>query len=436
LLGDYSKNISYIHGLQPFYDYSLSSFIQQQEGKGTFNYNFNPDQKLIFGGGFTHYTVSPGELSPASSTSIINYEKIEPENANEISAFLTTENKITDFLELQFGGRYTQYQYLGPKTVYLYAPNEPRTVQSIYDTVYNPSGKVIQTYHGFEPRLAMRILLDKSTSIKLSYNKTQQYLHLITNTTSITPVDYWKLSDEYTLPETANQYSLGLFKNYEDNNYETSAEVYYKNMSNMVDYKNGATLSLNPALETQLLPAQGYAYGAELSVRKNRGIITGMVSYTYSRTFEKINTPFIQDKVNGGAYFPGNSDRPHNFVLSTSVNLGKGWNFSSNFVYTSGRPETFPDGSYVINGTVILDYSVRNQDRLPSYNRLDIAFAYDSRRYAKQRNYSVLNFSFYNVYMRQNVYSIYFKQVGGQLQTYQLSVLGSIIPSISWNYNF
>jgi hypothetical protein len=249
-------------------------------------------------------------------------------------------------------------------------------------------------------------------------------------------VDYWKLSDSYIQPEKATQYAMGLFKNFNDNNIESSIEGYYKDITNIIDYKNGADLSLNPAIENQLLPAKGYAYGVEFSVRKNKGVVTGQASYTYSRTFEKILSPFIQEQVNSGTYFPGNADRPHNLVLSTSVNLGKGWNFSSNFVYTTGRPATYPDGSYIINGDIVTNYSVRNQDRLPAYHRLDIAFAYDSRRYPQQRRYSVLNFSFYNVYMRQNVYSVYFKRSGDHLYAYKLSVLGTIIPSISWNYNF
>jgi len=436
LLADYSKYISNINGLEKQFGYVLASAVQQKEAKATFSYNFNPDQKLIFGGGLIRYTVSPGEIKPNGDQSIIVPTKIEEENANELSAFLSTENKITEFLEIQFGGRFTQYQYLGPKTVYQYNPGEPLTDESITDTLHYTSGQKIKTYSAFEPRLAVRFLLNNSTSIKLSYNKTTQYLHLISNTTSVTPVDYWKLSDSYVQPEQATQYAAGLFKNFEDNKYETSVEGYYKDITNIIDYKNGADLSLNPRLETQLLPAKGYAYGVELSVRKNKGIVTGMASYTYSRTFEKIITPFIQQQVNGGAYFPGNADRPHNFVFSSSVNLGKGWNFSSNFVYTTGRPATYPDGSYIINGSIVTNYSMRNQDRLPSYNRLDIAFAYDSRRYPQQRKYSVLNFSFYNVYMRQNVYSVYFKRFGDQITAYKLSVLGSIIPSISWNYNF
>lgn len=436
LLGDYSKYQSNINGLDKQLGYVIASSVQQKEAKATFSYNFNPDQKLIFGGGFIRYTVAPGEISPSGTSSIVVHNKIEEENANELSAFLSTENKITEFLEIQFGGRFTQYQYLGPKTVYQYAPGQPLSDESITDTLHYTSGQKITSYNAFEPRLAVRFLLNNSTSIKLSYNKTTQYLHLISNTTSITPVDYWKLSDTYVQPELATQYAAGLFKNFDDNRYETSLEGYYKDITNIIDYKNGADLSLNPRLETQLLPAKGYAYGVELSVRKNKGIVTGQASYTYSRTFEKIITPYTQQQVNGGAYFPGNADRPHNLVLSSSVNLGKGWNFSSNFVYTTGRPATYPDGSYIINGSIVTNYSMRNQDRLPSYNRLDIAFAYDSRRYPQQRKYSVLNFSFYNVYMRQNVYSVYFKRSGDQITAYKLSVLGTIIPSISWNYNF
>jgi hypothetical protein len=261
-------------------------------------------------------------------------------------------------------------------------------------------------------------------------------LHLITNTTAVTPVDYWKLSDMHIQPETADQYAIGFFKNFHNNDYETSLEGYYKTIDNSVEYKNGADLSLNPALETQLLPAKNYAYGAELSIKKNAGIYTGSIGYTYSRTFTKVITSFPIEEVNHGDYYPGNIDRPHNFIFTTNIKLGRGWLFSSNFVYTSGRPATYPDGSYIINGTIVANYSQRNADRLPAYHRLDVAFSYDSRRFPQQRRYSVLNFSFYNVYMHKNVYSIYFKREGSQIHAYKLSVLGTIIPSITWNFNF
>ena len=436
LTADFSKYYSSINGLEKYFEYVLGTSIQQKEAKASFTYSFNPDQKLNFGGGFSHYTINPGELKPSGDSSQIVNKKIENENANELSAFFSTENKLTNFLNMQLGVRFTQYDYVGPKSVYLYESNTPKSLQSITDTVHYASGEKIQSFKGIEPRLLFRFLLSNSTSIKLSYNRTKQYLHLITNTTSVTPVDYWKLSDMHIQPETADQYAIGLFKNFQNNNYETSLEGYYKTIDNSVEYKNGADLSLNPALETQLLPAKNYAYGAELSIKKNVGIYTGSIAYTYSRTFTKVITKFPIEEVNNGDYYPGNIDRPHNFIFTTGIKLGKGWLFSSNFVYTSGRPATYPDGSYIINGTIVANYSQRNADRLPAYHRLDVAFAYDSRRFPQQRRYSVLNFSIYNVYMRKNVYSIYFKREGAQLHSYQLSVLGTIIPSITWNFNF
>lgn len=436
LLGDYSKYVSNINGLDKSYSYLLSSSIQQKEAKLSFNYNIAEEQKINVGAGFVHYTIEPGKLAPSGDSSLIVNKILPAENASEFSAFAGTENKINKFLELQLGVRFTQYNYLGPRYVYSYESGKPLSSETVIDSMFYGANKTIKSFNGFEPRVLLRILFDKSTSLKLSYNKTRQYLHLITNTISVTPVDYWKLSDGFITPQTADQYAAGIFKNFSDNNFETSIEGYYKEINNSVDYKNGASLSLNPTLETELLPSKGYAYGAEFSVRKNTGILTGTASYTYSRTFTKVVTPFATEQVNDGTYFPANADRPHNFVLTTSVKLGKGWLFSSNFVYTSGRVATFPDGSYIINGTIVIDYSKRNADRLPAYHRLDIAFSHDNRRYSQQRKYSVLNFSFYNVYARQNIYSIYFVRNADQIKSYRLSVLGSIVPSISWNYNF
>ncbi|HVZ55829.1 MAG TPA: TonB-dependent receptor [Chitinophagaceae bacterium] len=435
LSGNASTYRSYIQGLSPFYTYRLASSIRQQEGKLVLTYAIAPNQKLSWGTGLVRYRIEPGSLTP-TGTSFIVPDQVQPENAREWSGFLSTENRITRFLDIQFGARFTRYDYLGPRSQYTYAPGEPRTLESITDTLSFTKGQTIRSYQGAEPRLLLRILLDPATSLKLSYNRTRQYLHLITNTTSVTPVDYWKLSDTYLEPETADQYAAGLYRNFMDNQFETSVEGYYKRIDHSIEYKNGASLSLNPALETQVLPSRGYGYGVELSVRKTTGLLTGNLSYTYARTYTQVLAAFIKEQVNGGAYFPGNADRPHNFVLATSLKLGRGWEFASNFVYTSGRPATYPDGSYFINGGIVTNYSVRNEDRLPAYHRLDVSFSYDTRRFLQQRRYSVVNFSFYNVYMHRNVYSLYFKRDGSRIHAYQLSVIGSIIPSISWNFNF
>lgn len=433
--GNFSKYASSINGLDKQYAFRLASVIQQKEARAAAEYAIAGEQKIAFGGGFTYYTLNPGNLKGTGNGSAIVNKTLQAENAGEWNAFISSENKITKFLSAQIGVRFTFYQYLGEHTIYNYLPGEPRKPETITDSVFYQKNKAISQYHSIEPRLLLRVLLDSSTSIKLSYNKIQQYLHLITNTTSVTPVDYWKLSGPYILPEVSDNYSIGFFKDV-GKKYSFSLEGYYRTTDNTIEYKNGADLYLNPAIETQVLPAQNYAYGAELSVRKNTGMVTGGASYTYSRVFTKVLSDFAEEQVNGGEYYPGNVDRPNNFVLSASVKLGKGWLFSSNFVYTTGRPATYPDGSYIINNTIVTNYSVRNQDRLPDYHRLDISFSHDTRRYPGQKRYSVLNFSFYNVYLRKNVYSLYFKREGNQIKAYKLSVIGSIIPSISWSFNF
>ena len=434
-VADYGQYTSYINGLENGNSYQLSNSVQQRQTKAFMNYAFNDDHQLMFGGDVTRYNIQPGHLVPTGN-STINDKRLEPENAVEAAAYISTDHKLTSFLQLQAGVRFTQYQYLGPKTVYGYQAGEPKTMQSISDTTYYPKNTAIKTYRFVEPRLLFRFLLNSSTAIKLSYNRTQQNLHLISNTYAITPVDYWKLSDAYIQPQQADQYAIGIYKNFKDNSYETSVEAYYKDMQHTVEYKNGADLSLNPALETQLLPGKAYAYGVEFSIRKTAGKATGLASYTYSRTFTKVLSPFSTEQVNQGAYFPGNTDIPHNLGLSGSVQLGNGWLFSSNFVYRSGRTATFPDGSYIINGTIVTNYSQRNADRYPAYHRLDVAVSHDGRRYMAQRRYSVFNFSFYNLYGRANVYSIYFIRTNNLVKAYKLSVVSSIIPSFTWTYNF
>ncbi|HMC86388.1 MAG TPA: hypothetical protein VKI61_12730, partial [Chitinophagaceae bacterium] len=334
------------------------------------------------------------------------------------------------------GLRYTNYNYLGAKTVYHYQPGVPLSKETITDSVSYAKGKNIQGYGGLEPRVALKIGLSDDLSLKLSYNRGQQFLHLISNTTAISPVDFWKLSDNYSNRQIGDQYAAGLFKTFEENKYEASFETYYKTAKNTVQYKDGATLLLNPYIESSLLNGRGRAYGAEFSVAKNIGIYTWQINYTYSKSQVQVLTSFPSEKVNGGVFYPSDIDRPHNLAVVGKIKLGRGCSFSSNFIYTSGRPATYPDGTYAYNGTIVTNYSERNMDRLPAYHRLDVGFIYISKRYPEQKKYSIWNISFYNVYAHQNAYSIYFQRDQDRLLSYRLSVLGSIIPSISWNFNF
>jgi hypothetical protein len=204
----------------------------------------------------------------------------------------------------------------------------------------------------------------------------------------------------------------------------------------MVEYKDGATLLMNPYIETALLNARGRGYGIEFSLIKNTGRLTGQINYTYSKSEVQVLTAFPSEQVNGGVYYPSNNDRPHNLAVITRLKLHRGWSFNCNFVLTSGRPATYPDGNYVYNGGIVTNFSQRNMDRLPVYHRLDAGFSYVSRSRPDQKRYSIVNISFYNVYLHQNAYSIYFKRNEYTLVAYRLSVVGSIIPSLSWTYNF
>jgi hypothetical protein len=244
------------------------------------------------------------------------------------------------------------------------------------------------------------------------------------------------LSDRFINRQIGDQYAAGVFKNFNSNQYEASFETYYKTTQNTVQYKDGALLLLNPYIEAALLNARGKAYGFEFSVAKNSGKITGQVNYTYSRSQVQVLTEFASETVNGGNFYPADIDRPHNLAIMSKIKLGRGWSFSSNFIFSSGRPATYPDGNYAFNGGIVTNYSLRNMDRLPAYHRLDAGFTFVSKRYAEQKSYSIWNISFYNIYMHKNAYSIYFRRDDTRLLAYRLSVVGGLIPSLSWNYNF
>ncbi len=436
LHANFSKYESAIIGEAPFRKFRLQSGVQQAEVKLETSYKVDNKTSIIAGLGAIEYRINPGHQSPSDDRSIIIERSIEQEKGREYSLFAGIESNLTNKLGIQAGLRASGFQNLGPGKVFLYQSGKPIDQQYVTDTISYGNNEKIGSYSGIEPRLMIRYMFNASLSVKLSYNRTRQYIHFITNAISVTPVDYWKLSDQYVKAQVADQYALGIYKNFDNDTYQAVVETYFKNYQNLVDYKNGANLNLNPALEQALIAAKAYSYGVELSLKKNVGKITGMASYTFSRTFNKVITLFPQEQINNGKWYPGNSDRPHNLVLFASWQLGNGWNLSSNFVLNSGRPTTNPDGTYYYNGTVVVNYSRRNIDRLPLYHRLDISFAYDSRRFVNQRRYWGLNFSFYNVYSRKNAYSVYFQREYSNLKAYKLSVIGSIIPSLSFNFNF
>ncbi|HWB25793.1 MAG TPA: TonB-dependent receptor [Chitinophagaceae bacterium] len=436
LNANYSRFISGINTLSAGYQSKLSSAIEQKQGKLTFVYSPTGKNSVTAGLDYIYYTISPGSINPTSAESSVNSVVTPHEQGREAAAFLSDEVKFSDRIGLQAGLRYVVYNYLGPKDVYYYKPGVPMSRETIADSVNFSHNKSIQQYAGIEPRVSLKIGINDNLTLKFSYNRQQQFLHLISNTTAISPVDFWKLSDNYIRGQAGDQYSAGMFANLASVTWQMSVEAYYRTIQNTLDYKDGASLLMNRYIETALLNARGRGYGIEFSLLKTTGKFTGQFNYTYSKTEIQVLNQYPSEEVNNGSYYPANTDRPHNLAIVAKVKMPKGWSFNCAFVYSTGRPATYPDGYYSYNGTVVVDYSKRNMDRLPAYHRLDAGFSYVSRRYENQKRYSIWNFSFYNLYMHANAYSIYFQRQNNLLASYRLSVIGTIIPSISWTYNF
>ena len=433
---NYSYYVSDINGLQANYQFRLRNTIQHEQAKANLAFLLADNNHLEMGGDFINYIVNPGNLKPIGAASIINQIGLQNEYGDEIAAFLLDRYEINNIVSLEAGIRHSTFLYRGSHTIYDYATGIPQSQETITDSVFYGKGKTIQSYSGWEPRALLKVGLNEKTSLKFSYDRTYQYIQLISNTISITPVDYWKLSDPQIKPAVGDQYAAGIFRNFKDNLFETSVEGFYKKSQNLLDYRNGANLSMNQYIDADLLEAKGKSYGLEFNIKKNKGKYTGQIAYTWSRSFIADITTFASEQVNGGSYYPSNYDRPSSLSIQGGVKLGDGWDFNCNFVYVSGRPATYPDGTYVINNTVVTNYSLRNEDRLPDYNRLDISFSHDSRRFPGQKRYTIFNFSIYNVYARKNPYSVYFQRDDSGLNSYELSVLGTIIPSITLYYFF
>jgi len=400
-----------------------------------FNYGFSSN----------YYILSPGGFKPEGDFKNIFTERVAyKEKAFENSLFVSDEIKVSPKFTVQAGLRYNIYTMMGSKTVYKYQDGVTKSEDAIVDSSVYKNGQPVKTFHGFEPRLALNYGLDSTSSIKFSYQRMRQNIFLISNTSSGLPIDRWKLSDPNLAPQIADQIAMGYFRNFRKNMYEGSVEVYYKWMKNQVDYKNGAQIfffsdELN-RIETQLLQGPGRAYGAEFMLRKKQGRLTGWISYTLSKTERQIkNSNIKEDNINRGKWYPSAYDKPHNLSLVASYQLSKRLTFSGNFVYSSGRPQSFPDGKYEINGSVISNYSSRNAYRIPDYHRLDLSLRLENKKNFNRRFKSYWQFAVYNVYARRNAYSYIFStnetdQTSTEVS--RLSLLGTIIPTLSYEFKF
>jgi hypothetical protein len=370
---------------------------------------------------------------------------MRPEQSAEIALFADDNLDISDKLALSIGLRYTQFINYGPGMEYQYAPGMTKSESSITDSIQYKSGAIIQSYHGLEPRIALKYNLPNGGSLRINYQRTHQFVSQISNTAVISPADYWKSADPYLPPLINDQVALGFFKNPNEGKYEFSAEAYYKKLQNLTDYKNGAQLLMNPHIETDLINAQGYSYGLELMAKKNSGRLNGWISYTFSRTFQKADGAYPEEKINGGAYYPSVYDKPHDFSAVMNYKISRRWRFSGNFVFSSGRPITLPEQKYPMGGNQVVIYSERNVYRMPPYHRLDLAVTLDENLRKKRMWKGSWTFSLYNAYGRKNPYSVFYRKEASlqsadknktQYAIYKLSIIGVPVPSITYNFKF
>lgn len=422
--------------------FTLSSSIAYKSLKSVLIFTPNEKHEAEIGVQVNSYLIKPGSLLPTLETSNKNPALLADERALESAVFVNDKIKINSKFDMGIGLRFALYQALGSSKVYNYEANQPRSTLSLIDSTMFQKGDVIKQHSSIEPRISFNYSINANSSIKASANRMSQFINLLSNTTAALPSDRWKLSDVYTKPQYSNQFSIGYFRNSKDKTYELSAELFYKQLFNAIDYKDGETLILNPKPETVILQGDGFAYGAELFIKKNLGVLTGWLSYTYSQTLIKIVGDSPEETINNGNYFPPIFNRPHSFNAVGSYQASKTVSFSGNLNFTSGRAITYPASKLFLSGSFLPYYNSRNQSQIPNYFRIDLSMNIETHPYRTKGYRSNWNFSLYNILFRRNAYSVFLRQqtplniYDSRVKIYKLSVLGSIIPSLTYNFKF
>ncbi|QDK83331.1 TonB-dependent receptor [Spirosoma sp. KCTC 42546] len=436
------------------YDYSLNTDLKQKTPNDYFrtdsrivDYSLKPDFSLFlgkntitFGGQAIIHDFQPGTATAASSGSVRSFG-IANKHAFEAALYVGNEQQLTTKLQLQYGLRYSLFNYVGPGEAYTFQTDVPLgTRREVVTTVAYRGGDVVKTYGNWEPRFAAKYDLTDNSSLKLSYNRLAQYIHLISNTTASTPLDIWTPSTNNIKPQVGDQIAGGFFKNFgrtkgAGSEFEASVEVYYKWLQNQIDYIDGASLILNKYLEGDLLSGKGRAYGAEFFIKRNTGVVNGWISYTLAKTERQVAG------INNDNWYPTRFDKRHTLtsVLLFDPPNAKRWNFSATFTYASGTPGTFPTGRFVFGDYVGPIYDGRNNYRIPAYHRLDLAATLQGRKRPGKRKEDNWVFSVYNAYARKNAFSVYFQPNADNPQVTEAirySVFATIIPSVTYNFKF
>ena len=399
-------------------------------------YDYNDKHKFSYGINSTLYNINPGTLKPTDENSLVEYQASQKEKGLENAFFISDNISINKKLSANVGIRFSNFLSLGPSTQREYGANGPLNDQNVTNEITYKNNEVVKAYNGLEYRIALRQLVSESISLKLSYDTNYQYLHKLSTNTTQSPTDTWKLADTNIKPTYGQQISLGIFKNFKGQPYEISLESYYKKSSNFLDYKIGAELILNDHIETEVIQGEGKAYGIELLLKKTSGKLNGWIGYTYSRTLVKLDSQFNEETVNNGKYFPANFDKPHDLSAILNYKFTKRYSLSANFIYQTGRPITYPIGTYEYGGADYTLYSDRNKFRIPDYYRLDLGVNIEGNHKLKKVAHSFWNISVYNVLGRNNPYSIYFITEDGKVKGYKTTIFSIPVPTITYNFKF
>lgn len=439
---DYDYSLAF--GENDFDKFEWDSRIRTINFKPEFTYFINASNELIFGGDLIYYKFNPANAIGVSNgvTADIGLEK---KYGFESAVFVGNETKFSKMVSAQYGLRVSNFQYLGPGNVYEWETIEPGKRKELVSTTRAEKYESISSNTNFEPRASLKVQIGTKTSIKGSYNRMSQYIHLISNTTASNPLDVWRPSTNNIAPQTGDQYAMGLFKNFGPNNdYEFSLEGYYRDTDNQIEYIDGANILINEFLEADLLSGDGRAMGLEFYLKKNSGKLNGWISYTLGKSELKV------DGINQFEWYPARFDQRHNLKIVGYYDLNPRWTISANFTYLSGTPTTFPTDRFTQQDYLIPynAFESRNNIRVPNFHRLDLSATLNGKKYRRngelRKNSDYWVFGFYNVYARRNPFSIYFSQgterpvTGQSIETFatQVSIVGYIIPAISYNFNF
>ncbi len=392
--------------------------------------------KMTFGLNGIWYDLDRGLVEPFGENSLRFPVDLGSERGLELAGYVADEISLSQRLTVYLGFRYSHFVHMGPAEVLVYGDGSGRRPGNAIDTLTFSPGQAVKHYGGPEPRISLTYLMGSSNSLKISYNRVQQYIFMLSNTIAISPTDQWKLSDYHLSPPFVDQFSLGYYQDLPGAGLNTSAEIYYKHLRDVVVYRDGADFVNNPHTETQVLQGEQEAYGLEFMVRKNSGKLNGWLAYSYSRSTMLFNGTLPGENINDGLSYPSNYDRPHGLNLVTNYKVSRRLSFSGTLEYMSGRPVTYPISIYFQNGSEYMDYSDRNQYRIPDYFRMDLSINLEGNLKKRKLAHSFWMLSIYNLTGRKNAYSVFFRNEDGNINGYKLSIFGRPVITLSWNFKF